>query len=141
MARVVPAGAAGEKMARSVEIDVSEITQPHPNAVVSLLVQREGDEIPYTAANTSVDGGVLSWTPDATDTAVSGTVELQAVGIVGETVIAKTPVLRGRVVRSLGENEGSDPPSALDNWILALETAIASIPGSSTADDLAYIIG
>ena len=113
-------GVQGEAMARTVEIDISELTTAYPSATIALYVQRPADSVPYQAANATATGSVLTFTPDATDMSVAGKVQLQISAISGGTTM-KTIIGYGYVDESLSGNVSPDPPDAIQAWIDTLQ--------------------
>lgn len=116
----IPIGVQGENLSRPLQIDVSELVSAFPSATIKLYVQRPVDSVPYEAANTSVTGSVMTYTPDATDTAVAGKVQLQMSAVTGSTVL-KTLIGHGWVDESLSGNVSPEPPDAVQAWIDALQ--------------------
>ena len=113
-------GVQGEALARTLQIDISELTTPYPTAAIALYVQRPIDSVPYQAAHASASGSVLTFEPDATDMSVAGKVQLQISAISGGSTM-KTIIAYGYVDESLSGNVSPEPPDAIQAWIDTLQ--------------------
>ena len=113
-------GVQGEISARTIEIDISELTTPYPSATIALYLQRPVDSVPYQATSATASGSVLTFVPDATDMSVAGKVQLQISAISGGTTM-KTIIGYGYVDESLSGNVSPDPPDAIQAWIDTLQ--------------------
>jgi hypothetical protein len=132
-------GYQGESGSRHIGIDFSAWRESCGDGVLTVLLQRPGDTAPYPVTDLTVDEDVATWTPSATDTAVSGSAVIQFEYIV-DGVIAKSSTLNATVGASLGE--ATDPPDPYESWldtliVLAAETRENAAAAEQSADDAA----
>lgn len=107
-------GRQGENLARTVQINVSALLAQWPDAVISLLVRRKYDTIPYVAATTVTDG-VLCWPITAVETEAAGDGKIELRAVSGD-VLAKSATAIIRVAASLTGTE-AEVPEAAQGWV------------------------
>lgn len=107
-------GRQGENRARELRIDVADLLREWPGAEITLLHQRPGDEEIYPVA-AEIQGTELIWRPTSADTALAGR-GLAEVRATIDGVLAKSVMLRTKVVASLTGHETETPDPAKD-WV------------------------
>ena len=127
-------GRQGENKARRVSFDIADKWRETYGAggAFGLIVQREGDAVPYPVT-LSEEGGVLFWTVSNTDTHVPGEGRAELRYTMGD-VIAKSQIYKTRVRAAMGES-AETPPPAYKNWVdevlkagASAETAVSKMP-------------
>lgn len=120
--------------------DVSAWIEAYGEGTVTVLVQRNGDAIPYEAAGVSVADGIVTWTFDETDTSVSGNGSAALLYVVGGEYKARTPAYQTYTAPTLGD-VGPTPPDPWQNWyeevLAASEAAQASATDAEASADRA----
>ncbi len=104
-------GRTGEKISRQIVFDCRKILEEYPDAVISCILQREGDEAPYEVTPEK-DGTNRILVLSKIDVAIAGTIqiELRAIG----DAVRKSAFYQGYVAQSM-EGEGDAPESPLDD--------------------------
>ena len=123
------AGRQGETGLRSVVIDCSPWTSRHAGLSFALLAIRPGEDEVYIPAGVTVENGILTWVPDATDTAIAGTGLLAIQGTdTNENVIksARAPYV---VESSLDADGGYTPSPVEESWLAHAEAKLAEMIG------------
>ncbi len=122
-------------MARRVEFDLSGWQKRFGAGTAQLLVQRQGDEIPYKAPLT-LEGSNAVWTILAHDVDVVGRGQVELQYYVGETV-AKSAVWQIVTAKSLGDP--GDVPMPAPSWVdqVAASAAAADAAAAHAADGAA----
>lgn len=105
-------GRSGENLARTVKIDVSEWLDRWPGASIHILHRPRGSE-DYYIADTTLEGGMLTWVITAADVAAPGRGRLEIRATEGET-IKKSMIGVSIVDASLTGNE-TEPPDPQRN--------------------------
>lgn len=136
-AGIVPLGRQGEKLANTIEIDVQAWLDAWPGADISVIVLRPGDVAAYTAKNTSVKDGVLSWVVTDIETAYAGVGTFEIRATAGD-VLKKSVVASFEVCKCIMcADEGSEPPEPAKPWLEqateAAETATKSAEEAQAA--------
>lgn len=125
-------GRRGENMARQVEFDLSGWQKKFGPGTAQLLVQRQGDKIPYKVPLT-VEGSNAVWTVQACDVDVEGRGRVELQYYVGETV-AKSAAWQTLVAESLGTPDGVPVP--VPSWVdqVAAAAAAAEVSAAHAAE-------
>ena len=98
-----------------------------------LLVQRNGDELPYSADNITLFGNILTWTFSETDTAKVGEGAAALVYIIDGETIARTTPYPTYVAPTLGMS-GSEPPDPWQSWYTQIiEASAAAVRAAENA--------
>lgn len=107
-------GRQGENRARELRIDVADLLEEWPDAEITLLHQRPGEEqiYPVTAELQKTE---LVWRPTSADTALAGR-GLAEVRATLDGVLAKSVMLRTKITASLTGHETETPDPAKD-WV------------------------
>lgn len=108
----IPIGLVGENNYRKVHINVSDIMQEYPNARFELILQREGDEVPYPVT-TQLKGSDLIWLVSDVDVAVKGRAKAEVIAF-NDDVIAKSKIFVVNVEASL--DPAGEVPEPLEEW-------------------------
>lgn len=135
-------GRRGEKSARVVEIDVTTMLDEAPDATYSIILHRNGDDVPVLCS-TTLDGNVLAWGITSTCTALAGIHPFE-VRAVQDGQILKSRKAYALVDYSVADYAGEDVPTPLETWVDALQELVdrvEELTDPSTDDDLAYILG
>lgn len=122
--RKIILGQRGENLANEIQIDVSKWLEKCPDANFSISVIRPDEELPYLAAST-LNGNILTWTPDAGDTALPGIGKMEICAVSGDRIL-KTPVVVTQVYDCLYDDP-SDPPEAAQGWLAQLRDTQAYV--------------
>lgn len=142
---IINLGRQGENLARTIEIDVSDMLTEWPGATIKLAVKRKYDNEPYWA-ETRMEDNVLYWPITYADTAYPGGGQLEIRAYSGETLVKS--VLGWTVVHdSLTSNHYKTPdPSkwwvdkvldAADSAQINAEAAAEAVGLAKTAADRA----
>ena len=123
--RKIILGQCGENLANEIQIDVSKWLEKCPDANFSISVIRPDEELPYLAAST-LNGNILTWTPDAGDTALPGVGKMEICAVSGGRIL-KTPVVVTQVYDCLYDDDPSDPPEAAQGWLAQLRDTQAYV--------------
>lgn len=126
-------GRRGEDHARVIEINVSSMLAQWPDAEISVILHRAGEDTPLLCSTTLVDG-VLIWTVGAAETATAGEHPFE-VRAINNGMLMKSKTGVAVVDRAVGDYVGEAAPAAVQTWIDALTEALASIPDVSFTDD------
>lgn len=121
-------GRSGENLARTVKIDVSEWLDRWPGASIHILHRPRGSE-GYYIADTTLEGGMLTWVIRAADVAAPGRGRLEIRATEGET-IKKSMIGVSIVDASLTGNE-TDPPDPQKPWVDSVLAAAATVETSA----------
>lgn len=116
-------GHEGEHMTGRVVIDVRTPLAVYPDAVFTLRVHPPGGEV-YPAAEVERDGGLVTWTFTASDTALAGEGTAQMVMYSGGEEIGKTGVAHTMTLPSV---LGGTPPGIAQDWIDKAEKLLADL--------------
>lgn len=108
----IPIGLVGENNYRKVHINVSDIMQEYPNARFELILQREGDEVPYPVT-TQLKGSDLIWLVSDVDVAVKGRAKAEVIAF-NDDVIAKSKIFVVNVEASL--DPAGEVPDPYAQW-------------------------
>ena len=119
-------GYQGENNRTWVEFPIADIMEEFPGGMATVLIQRKGDDRPYPAAVTEMEGTTLVWTVQSYDIAIEGFLKAQLIYTVDET-IAKRKVYRLNVGESLTD-ETVEPPD-WEDWVQGLLEAGANVHG------------
>ena len=121
-------GRSGENLARTVRIDVSEWLDRWPGASIHILHRPKGSE-GYYIADTTLEGGMLTWVITAADVAAPGRGRLEIRATEGET-IKKSMIGVSIVDASLTGNE-TEPPDPQSPWVDSVLAAAATVETSA----------
>ena len=121
-------GRSGENLARTVKIDVSEWLDRWPGASIHILHRPRGSE-GYYIADTTLEGGMLTWVITAADVAAPGRGRLEIRATEGET-IKKSMIGVSIVDASLTGNE-TEPPDPQKPWVDSVLAAAATVETSA----------
>ena len=121
-------GRSGENLARTVRIDVSEWLDRWPGASIHILHRPKGSE-GYYIADTTLEGGMLTWVITAADVAAPGRGRLEIRATEGET-IKKSMIGVSIVDASLTGNE-TEPPDPQKPWVDSVLAAAATVETSA----------
>ena len=121
-------GRSGENLARTVKIDVSEWLDRWPGASIHILHRPRGSE-DYYIADTTLEGGMLTWVITAADVAAPGRGRLEIRATEGET-IKKSMIGVSIVDASLTGNE-TEPPDPQKPWVDSVLAAAATVETSA----------
>lgn len=121
-------GRSGENLARTVKIDVSEWLDRWPGASIHILHRPKGSE-DYYIADTTLEGGMLTWVIRAADVAAPGRGRLEIRATEGET-IKKSMIGVSIVDASLTGNE-TKPPDPQKPWVDSVLAAAATVETSA----------
>ena len=121
-------GRSGENLARTVKIDVSEWLDRWPGASIHILHRPRGSE-GYYIADTTLEGGMLTWIITAADVAAPGRGRLEIRATEGET-IKKSMIGVSIVDASLTGNE-TEPPDPQKPWVDSVLAAAATVETSA----------
>ena len=121
-------GRSGENLARTVKIDVSEWLDRWPGASIHILHRPKGSE-DYYIADTTLEGGMLTWVITAADVAAPGRGRLEIRATEGET-IKKSMIGVSIVDASLTGNE-TEPPDPQKPWVDSVLAAAATVETSA----------
>lgn len=116
---VINIGRRGENDALEIRFDVSEWLEEIPDAVFSLMVQRNGDMMPYNATDVKTEGGQFIWRVTAADTDIPGEGSIQ-IRAYRDDKLAKSVVGKIFVTESLG-GCSIEPPDPVVTWFERLE--------------------
>lgn len=107
-------GRRGENDVLYIRFDVSNWLAEMPDAVISLMVQRNGDMLPYDASNIRLENGYLVWGVTSTDTSIPGEGQIQ-IRAYRDGKVAKSVIGKLFVSDSLGGCE-IEPPDPFVSW-------------------------
>lgn len=120
-----------------IDIDIGEwVGSLGTDGVAFIKVQRKGDQMGYLAKNVSYADGVISWVPDATDTAVSGQGECQVNFTPSNDGLQKSKIYSTVVPKSMGDDTAE--PADFSLWEDVLEAiAVRAEQAANTAAEQA----
>ena len=134
--QMIELGRQGENRVRAITIDCDEMLARWAGAEIVLRAIRPGEETPYIVETTINDTGVMTWQPDATDTAIAGTgrAELRCTldGRVEKSAVFATCI---KAALSDADGEKADAPSS---WTQAVLDAAETV--TETAQQVSDLI-
>lgn len=107
-------GRRGENDVLYIRFDVSNWLAELPDATISLMVQRNGDMLPYDASKVYLENGYLVWGVTSADTSIPGEGQIQ-IRAYRDGRVAKSVVGKIFVSESLGGCQ-VDPPDPFVGW-------------------------
>lgn len=130
--RPLELGRAGENAHTRVVFDVSGWLAQYPQAAISILCRRAGDEsaYPVPASQLETADGTLYWTVSAADTGVEGSGQAELVAM-QEGVIVKSAVYQTQTLPAL--TGGGDPPDPVADWLEEAEAAVTAANAAAQA--------
>lgn len=142
--RGVMLGFEGEQYARTIRLDCSTEFEKWPDAEGMLFYTRPGEKVAYPAETTR-DGNILLWTPDAFAMGKSGSdggAQVVFTTDGANTVIGKSPVIRLYVQTSLAADEESaaDPYESYIARILSAASGTKNILSALQIDERGHLI-
>lgn len=108
-------GRRGEHLAREIQFDVTVWLNKWPDATFAINVVRPDEEVPYPVACT-LSGNILSWSPDAADTALHGIGRLEINAMSGERLM-KSAVVLTQIAKSLYVDDLGVVPEVGQGWL------------------------
>ena len=134
--QMIELGRQGENRVRAITIDCDEMLARWSGAEIVLRAIRPGENTPYIVETTIDDTGVMTWQPDATDTAIAGTgrAELRCTldGRVEKSAVFATCI---KAALSDADGEKADAPSS---WTQAVLDAAETV--TETAQQVSDLI-
>ena len=134
--QMIELGRQGENRVRAITIDCGEMLARWSGAEIVLRAIRPGENTPYIVETTIDDTGVMTWQPDATDTAIAGTgrAELRCTldGRVEKSAVFATCI---KAALSDADGEKADAPSS---WTQAVLDAAETV--TETAQQVSDLI-
>ena len=131
-------GRTGEKNSRQIVFDCEKVLKEYPEATIACIFQRNDGTSPY-AGSVQTDGSFRKVTLTATETAVSGELQIELRAIEGNTV-RKSAVFKGYIADSL-EGEGDTPGSPLDDVLNRLSVVEQeAVSATSAANEAAEAV-
>lgn len=100
---------------RQQQFDLSAWQEAFGEGQLVVLHQRQGDAIPYEAANVSIADGIATWTFDESDSAVPGYGNVALAYLVGTTYKARTVGFTTFTAKTVGIS-GATPPDPWEDW-------------------------
>ena len=121
-------GRSGENLARTVKIDVSEWLDRWPGASIHILHRPRGSE-GYYIADTTLEGGMLTWVITAADVAAPGRGRLEIRATEGETI--KKSMIGVSIVDASLTGNATEPPDPQKPWVDSVLAAAATVETSA----------
>ncbi|MBQ8109701.1 MAG: collagen-like protein [Clostridia bacterium] len=137
----LPLGAQGTYNTRAIRFDVTPWMEQFGEGAVELLVQPHGADEPYTAAQVTMEDGLVEWLVSAFDTASKGYGKAALVYYVEGVKKAESPAYVTYVSPSIGDSSGA---GTYDLWLPSVDGAgdlSWTRSGTQTAPDPVNIRG
>ena len=120
----VEAGRQGETGLRKVVIDCSAWTQSYPDLSIALVAIRPGETEPYVPTGVTLSDGILTWIPDAVDTAIAGTGLLGIQGTDASEHVIKSAKTTYVVESAVDTPQGYVPAEPEESWLAHAEAVL-----------------
>ena len=120
----VHAGRQGETGLRKVVIDCSAWTQSYPDLSIALVAIRPGETEPYVPTGVTLSDGILTWIPDAVDTAIAGTGLLGVQGTDASEHVIKSAKTTYMVESAVDTPQGYVPSEPEESWLAHAEAVL-----------------
>lgn len=120
----VEAGRQGETGLRKVVIDCSAWTQSYPDLSIALVAIRPGETEPYVPTGATLSDGILTWIPDAVDTAIAGTGLLGIQGTDASEHVIKSAKTTYVVESAVDTPQGYVPSEPEESWLAHAEAVL-----------------
>ena len=125
ISRQIFIGRKGETGTRSVQFDVSAWMQINDGLTVGIVAIRPGETEAYVPAEVTAANGVLTWVPDAVDTAIPGTGVMLIRGTDSDGNVIKSAQTT-YVVESAFDDDGYTPTPVEESWLTHAEAELAA---------------
>lgn len=113
--QVIPIGIQTESGVESVGFDVKPWLDEFDGLQLSIWPTRPGENAAYPAANVQLEGTVLYWYPNETDTAISGTGKVELLGLTADR--RKLSGWCDTMIRPTSLATTQEPPEAARPWV------------------------
>ena len=118
-------GRQGEAGVRPLMVDCSAWLEQVDDLEISVMAIRPGESVPYAPAEVDVEDGILTWTPDATDTARAGMGTMLIRGSDDGGHVIKSATAHYRVETAFDEGGSYEPPEPVPAWLMAAKMAVS----------------
>ena len=120
----VHAGRQGETGLRRVAIDCTAWTEAYPGLTIALVAIRPGETEPYVPTGVTLSDGILTWIPNAVDTAIAGTGLLGIQGTDASEHVIKSAKTTYVVESAVDTPQGYVPPEPEESWLAHAEAVL-----------------
>lgn len=120
----VHAGRQGETGLRRVAIDCTAWTEAYPGLTIALVAIRPGETEPYVPTGVTLADGILTWIPDAVDTAIAGTGLLGIQGTDASEHVIKSAKTTYVVESAVDTPQGYVPAEPEESWLAHAEAVL-----------------
>lgn len=132
----VHAGRQGETGLRKVVIDCTVWTQSYPDLSIALVAIRPGETEPYVPTGVTLADGILTWIPDAVDTAIAGTGLLGIQGTDASEHVIKSAKTIYVVESAVDTPQGYVPAEPEESWLARAEAVLSDMLAQLAAQNV-----